>query len=206
MEIDLNKTYDILCEDQDRVLSSKDKPVRQNKFRTRPQGILIQDTYNNPFFPISRPKIDTSKLDLHEVFKKYREFYAQKSGPFLPWHYCVEMIDDRYYIFNTRPTDMRFPLSNTEVSQMEISDRFDDMTKMFFKDNIFDIREALHICIIGNSKLDVYTIRLYNMLATTCIIPFVRYHKIPNGMYQRIFPLNLGRRFNLDMITKFIRS
>jgi len=82
MLINYKKTYELL---EERVISAKDASSIHNKFTTKPQGILIQDSYNNPFFPIKpEPKIDTSKLNLSIVFKRYRELYSQTKSVFLP--------------------------------------------------------------------------------------------------------------------------
>jgi hypothetical protein len=70
------------------------------------------------------------------------------------------------------------------------------------QDKIFDISEAIHICIIGDSNVDIYTKKIYELIGRTCIVPYVRYFKIPQGVFQRLFPLNIGRKFNIDYISK----
>jgi len=76
MLISLENTYTLLTEDVDnintlivnnlgRVDASKDHPSISNKFKPRPLGILIEDSYNNPFFPIRpMPRVDSAKIDL----------------------------------------------------------------------------------------------------------------------------------------------
>ena len=80
MLININETYELITEKK-RVNSSKDNASISNKFTIKPQGILIQDSYNNPFFPIRpRPRIDTAKFDLLEVVKKYENTSCSKDN------------------------------------------------------------------------------------------------------------------------------
>jgi hypothetical protein len=151
-----------------------------------------------------RPRLDTSKMDLIELFKRVRENYGRFSMDFLPWHYVVEFIGNRYYVFNTRPVDLRYPLTNNEVEKFkERKKSWDGITKMFMQDKIFDISEAIHICVVGDSSADIYTKKIYEIIGRTCIVPFVRYFKIPQGVFQRLFPLNMGKKFNIDYIAKY---
>lgn len=172
----------------------------KDKFTYNPKGILIQDTYNNPFFPINpMPTMDTSKLNIKEVYQRFFELYNQKKSIFLPWHYCVEFIDDKYYIFNTRPINLKFPLNNNNINR---NDNWNINTEMFFDDNIFDISDAIHICIIGNTKIDVYTKSCYELIGKICIKPMMTYFKLP-GVFQRVFFLNIGKRFNATYLERF---
>jgi hypothetical protein len=199
-------THNLLQElTNERLDITKDAASISNKFTTRPQGFIIQDSYNNPFLPIRpRPRVDTSKMDLIHLFKRTRELYGKFSMSLLPWHYVVEFIGDRYYVFNTRPVDLRFPLTTNEVLKFEKrKESWDEVTNLFMSDKIFDISEAIHICIIGDSNLDIYTKKIYELIGRSCIVPFVRYFKIPRGLFQRIFPLNIGSKFNIDYISKF---
>ena len=208
MLIELNETYNMI--EETRVLSSRDIVNTQNRFINRPQGILLQDSYNNPFFPIRpAPRIDTSRLDLTEVYQRYRELYSETESMFLPWHYCLEMVGDRFYAFNTRPIDMRFPINTQEaLSNKEENDwiEWNAETNTFFDEELYDIRDAIHICLIGNSDIDLYTINMYTIIGQMCITPLLRQHKLPGGLYQRVFPLNMGRRFKFMNISRFIRK
>lgn len=207
MLVNCDSTYKILNEAvSDRLDITKDAASIANKFTTKPQGFIIQDTYNNPFLPVRpRPRVDTSKMDLIEVFKRVRENYGKFATVFLPWHYVCEMVGNRYYVFNTRPIDLRFPLTNKVIERKDNKDNWDRVTKMFMQDKIFDVSEAIHICIVGDTNLDVYTKKAYELIGRSCITPFLRYFKLPGGLFQRTFPLNIGKRFNLDLVTKFIK-
>jgi len=199
-------TYRILNEAfPERLDITKDAASIANKFTTKPQGFLIQDTYNNPFLPVRpRPRVDTSKMDLIEVYKRVRENYGKFASIFLPWHYICEFVGNRYYIFNTRPIDVKFPLTNKQLSKLDDTE-WDDLTKLFFKEKIFDISEGIHICIIGDTSLDIYTKKTYEAIGRMCMAPFMRYFKLPRGLFQRTFPLNVGKKFNLDYLTKFVK-
>ena len=215
MLIDYNQTLNILTEDVDnidtlivnhlgRVSAANDHPSISNKFKPKPLGIIISDSYNNPFFPIRpMPRIDSSKIDLILIYKRFRELYSQFEVTLLPWHFVIEFIKDRYYVFNTRPIDMFFPVNNQDV--MNRQDLWDDVTKTFMKNYIFDIKEAIHILVVGDSNIDVYTKKFYEILGRMCIVPCIRYFKIANIDYETIVPLNMGRKFNLSLTTKFVR-
>ncbi len=200
-------TYKLLTEE--RVLIAKDNTSLQNKFNTKAQGIIITDSYNNPFFPITpRPKIDTSNLDLLEVFRRYKELYGQMKSLFLPWHFCVELVEDRYIVFNTRPLDLKFPINTYQAlkNKETLNISWDKITENFFKNKIFDIQDAIHVCLVGNSNIDIYTNKVYNLIGSTCIMPILRQNKLPGGLYQRVFDMNLGIRFNMNAIKKFIKK
>jgi hypothetical protein len=187
-----------------RTQPSKDHPSISNKFKPRPLGILIQDSYNNPFFPIRPlPRIDTSKLDMLLIYKRFRELYSQFEVTLLPWHFVIEFVQDHYFVFNTRPLDMFFPISSEEVLNRQ--ELWDDVTKTFMTNKLFDIKEALHVLVIGDSNLDIYTLKFYELLGRMCIVPFVRYFKIMRTEYKSIVPLNMGRKFNFNLVSKFIK-
>lgn len=206
MNVNVEDTYKILNEaTNERLDITRDAASISNKFTMKPQGFLIQDSYNNPFLPVRpRPRLDTSKMDLIHLFKRVRENYGRFSMDFLPWHYVVEFIGNRYYVFNTRPIDLKYPLTTNEVLTFEKrKETWDEITNLFMTDKIFDISEAIHICIIGDSNSDIYTKKIYELIGRSCIVPFVRYFKIPQGVFQRTFPLNIGNKFNIDYISKF---
>ena len=215
MLIDFDSTSSLLTEDINNIDSTivntlgrinvgKDFQSISNKFKPRPLGILIEDSFNNPFFPIRPvPRIDASKIDLFLIYKRFRELYSQFEVTLLPWHFVIEFIEDRYYVFNTRPIDMFFPLSNDEVLNRQ--DLWNDTTKTFIKNHRFDIKEAIHILVIGDSNIDVYTRKFYELLGRFCIVPFIRYFKIMNVDYEYIVPLNMGKKFKLEITTKFVK-
>ncbi|MFW6219393.1 MAG: hypothetical protein ACOC33_00865 [bacterium] len=193
-------------EEKVKITHTMDSKSTSNKFRTRPQGVIIQDTYNNFIMPIRpNPRIDTSKFDLLEVIKTYRTLYTQFNPILLPWHYCVEMVQDKYFVFNTRPIDMQYPLDSNTVLKYANAGRWDKETHDFFDRNIVDVSQCLHICLVGDTNLDVYPNKLYTLLGRLCMGPIFGYLKIIRGSTQNVFPLNIGKRFNTSILNKFAR-
>jgi hypothetical protein len=175
----------------------------------RPQGVVICDTINNPFFPIDAPSIDSSKFNLPDIKSKYQTFYTTLPVDFLPWHYVVEILNGKYYFFQTRPLDMRFPLNNIECKDLLNANssilNTTPSTDMFFKNQPFDIGQAIHVCILGDTNLDVYIDSLYEMIGRMCIGPILRYFKLPSSINLRVINLNLGKKFlfeKLELYTK----
>jgi hypothetical protein len=127
---------------------------------------------------------------------------------YLPWHFCVELVNDRYFVFNTRPLDMKFPIDTYKaLKQKEIYNiSWNNETENFFKNKLFDIENAVHVCLVGNTDIDIYTTKIYKLIGTTCILPIIRQNKLLGGLNQRVFGLNLGRRVNLNSIIKFVKS
>jgi len=207
MLIQLDHTYQIL--EENRVLSSKDLVTTNNRILNKPHSLLIQDSYNNPFFPIRpKPRIDTSQLDILEIYRRYRELYSQQTTTFLPWHYCIELVENRYMVFNTRPVDLRFPINNNEAlnNKKIYNIDWDEETTKYFNNNNFDIAESIHILIVGDSNLDVYTLSTYKLIGQLCITPILRRYKLPGELYARVFPLNMGTKFKFFQLSKFTRK
>lgn len=217
----LEETYKYIVEEEneDRTISREidrlskqqlDDATIQNAFTNRPQGVLVQDSYNNPFYPIyPTPKIDSYKPDILELYKKFRELYSNKKSVYLPWHYVIEMVDKRYIIMNTRPTHLKFPITTTDfLSSIEnkekINENFNDPTQLFLKEKPFDISEAIHVCILGDSYTDVYMNRMYKTLVETCIQPVRRYHRI-KGLFNSIYVLNVSTRFDSNKILNYLK-
>lgn len=93
--ISLKETYDIIGESHIleenfidnslKVIDNSEKSVRSNYFRTKPQGILLEDSYNNFCFPVQKiPRLDTNKCDLITLVQKFRELYLSFKSDYLP--------------------------------------------------------------------------------------------------------------------------
>jgi len=186
------------------ITTNKDTQNKLNKI-VKPKGIIIQDTWNNFVFPIRpTPRIDTSKFETYEVIKRFRMTYTDFPSLFLPWHFVVEMIGDRYYIIQMRPIDTKFPMSNEEV--LKTKHYFDsDEVKDFFEKPIYDVSEMLHICLIGDSVTDVYSQKVYKQIGRTCVAPYFRNMFITGSYESRIFNFNLGKKFRFNNIIRFGR-
>ena len=199
MFVNLNDTFELL-EDQ-RIDPLKDKASKNNRITGYPKGILIEDTYNNPFFPIQPiPKIDNGNFSLKLIYSRFLELYSKEKSQYLPWHYTIGLMKTDYYIFNTRPIDLKFPKTTYETKE---ENNWDGITKLFFKDKIFNIEDAIHICIIGDTNSDVYTKTTYKLIGESCISPMLNYFKL-GKLYSGIFGLNLGARFNMSVLEHYI--
>lgn len=209
--ISLEDTYNnYLNEDIDlKIDETRDRSVRKNYFLTKPQGIIIQDSFNNFAFPVQPyPRVDTNKLDLPILSKRFYELYLQFQNGVLPWHYVIEMIGHKYYVFNTRPITMRYPLTHKELIEREENLPFgitwNEDTKEFIEHRRFNIEEAIHVCVLGDSSLDVYPKTFYKTLGQFCIRPFIHWFKLPHASKTRTFALNMGIKFNPDYLFKFL--
>lgn len=202
----LRRRHDNPDSDGIRIHTSTDRVSNVNIFKTRPQGIIIQDTYNNFAMPIRpKPRIDTAKFDLLEVMLRYREKYTDFNPMLLPWHFCVELVQDRYFIMNTRPISFKYPLTNQTIRENIDPNLWTDETQVFFDENILDVSESIHICLVGDSTLDVYPNKLYNLLGRVCINPLFGHLRVIRASSQNIFSLNMGQRFNTSMLVRFAR-
>lgn len=206
----LNKRPDILSADFKKPDSGKllasDTNSNVNKIVTRPQGIIICDTINNPIFPIPYPLIDDSKFNLPFIKRQYVNIYTLMSVDFLPWHYVIEMIDGKYYAFQTRPIDMKYPVTSLLASQLIESNNMNlnDSAKKYFKDLPFDLSDAIHVCILGDTKKDVYIERLYELIGRLCSGPFLRYFRMPSKVNQRVINFNLGSKFIFNKLDQYL--
>lgn len=190
-------------------LASTDTPNNVNKIKVRPKGILISDTYNHPIFPIPLPRIDTSGFDLSDIKKRYEAYYTKLPVDFLPWHYVVEVIEGDYYFFSTRPIDMKFPISTNEAEQLIESNKgFVELNKSaedFFKNKPFDLQDAIHVAILGDSNKDIYVRKIYEVLARLCAGPYLRYFRLPAKIGQRVIDFNLGNKFHINQLDMYLR-
>lgn len=188
-----------------RLRGDTDYPNKANKI-VRPQGIIIEDTWNNCVFPIQpHPQIDTSRFDLHIVMKRFRELYLNFPSDFLPWHYVVEMIGPRYYIFQTRPLDAKYPLTNQEILDATHSFK-DETTIKFFEDKIYQINNMIHICLIGDSNVDIYPDKLYRLIGRTCVRPMYWDSRIKGGIESTLIGLNIGKKFSTAKLIRGARK
>jgi hypothetical protein len=187
------------------------KSVPRNRFRTRIQGFVIQDTINNPLFPISRPILDKGQGYLGKIFKQYMAKYQkQYETNTLPWHYVIEFNRHHgfYVVHNTRPINLKFPYNTDEINKsietngIEINDK----TKEFLGKENLDPQEMIHVCIVGDSGLDVYTRDLYDKIGTYIIGPLSKIHKIAPILDTGIFFLNTGKKLKPNLLKTHIKK
>lgn len=213
---DIKKTYslinnsNIIEENELKIKDNTEKSIRSNYFTTKPQGIIIEDSYNNFLWPIRPvPRLDTNKCDFITLTKRFRELYLSFKSDFLPWHYVIELIGDKYCVFNTRPINIRFPKKHDDIlinKEKYNYEMWDDETKKFINEKKFLIEEFIHICILGDTKKDVYPKNFYRVCASTCIKPFTYYFKLPQTINSRSFFFNIGSKINRDYLFKFAYS
>jgi hypothetical protein len=184
-----------------------DLPSRPNRV-LKTKGIIITDSYNNPFFPIKIPRIDTSKVDLLQLITSFKESYGNIKLNFLPWHFVIEFIKTGYFIFNTRPIDQKFPLTTNDCKILisKNSIHINEKSKDFFNIQPFELQNAVHILIIGDSNTDVYTKQIYTMLAYNCISPILRQWGYSKDLWNKVWFLNIGKKFNMTFMEHCIKS
>jgi hypothetical protein len=211
---DLTSTVNLLQEQDSsgnyaNILGKSDKVSTANRFNNlKPSGIIISDTFNDPLFPIPEPKVDTSKFDLVKVLRQFKDYYGKFNLDFSIWHYIIDFIDNKYYAFNMRPIDMIYPITNGKAKEIIKNNNanLNDESKKFFKEQPFDLSQAIHIKIIGDSLRDVYTKNLYQLLGRICIAPILRMFKLPMMYGQKTISLNMGYKFDTSALDKYIRG
>lgn len=157
--------------------------VRENNFLRqfviqKPEGWLIFDSYNNPWFPLNVREIDTADFDLKTIRKYFHFDYGGKPNDlFLPWHYTIEIVNETPYIINTRPFN--------------------------YQNIIPEYEKHLSVMIIGDSNKDIYNDNYYKCLSTI-INPF----RFLNGFYllnqRKDFTFKTGKNFDKDRLFKWI--
>jgi len=149
--------------------------INPNPFR----GVIIEDSYNNLVFPLKRPQIDRNNIDFPEFLDQFKTFYDNRKQ--LPWHYVIEFFENDYIIYNTLPVNMKYPISY----QFETNVNFSDY---------------IHILIIGDTNVDVYTKQLYKKIAKFIITPMSKIHRFDRENY---ILANIGKKFNPNLIKQF---
>lgn len=152
-----------------KVEETRDRPSHKNYLVNKPKGIIIQDSYNNFAYPVRPlPRIDSNKIEFPLLTQRFRELYLQFQNNMLPWHFVIEMIKNRYFVYNTRPILMRYPLTHKELlereEQLPFGVTWDEETKKFIESKKILVEDCIHVCILGDSTLDVYPKNFYKIL------------------------------------------
>jgi len=209
---DILESYSLIFEDSDSIpgdiratLKGNSKIISGNRFRSKIEGFIIEDSVNNVTFPLDFPVLDTSKIMLGEVYKRFKNFYVNGQDVVLPWHYVVEFYGHDYTVHATRPISHRFPISKVDaIRLMKERDQeyMDSETEEFMihRDNL-DMREMVHILVIGDSTIDVYTTDIYRKIGQFIAGPLSRQNKI-SAMGNMHF-LNMGHKFNKAAVLPF---
>jgi len=151
-----------------------------NIFKRRPDGIIIMDTYNNPFYPIKIIEYDTIKFEMSKIKKELNLVHnISQSLLFLPWHFHIELCDMDYNVVSTRPLMYKNALSKE------------------YSNNII-------IMISGNSNKDLYPNLLYKSIAHL-IINSLNYQPSWKFKSDDITLMNLGSKFRKNNLIKELR-
>lgn len=197
---------------QDRIVQYRSKLAASSNFnnkeyfKSKPYGIIITDSYNNIAFPFDEPKIDNGRrLSLPLIIKQYIAKYSKNNQMgLLPWHYVIEFYNRDYFIFNTRPINLRYPLNSEQVKTLNIK-YIDDKVIDFLNRKNRDVSQYIHIMIIGDSNTDVYTNVLYRKIAKIIIHPMYKLYKFSPKLNQGIFTLNIGKKFYSKLLGNYAR-
>jgi len=175
------------------------------RFNTKPLAIVIEDSFNNLAFPMKQPVLDNNKQNLSLIYKQYiSQYYQNTQTSILPWHYVLEFIDNDYIIYNTRPIDLNYPYTTFEVKSLN-NLIINNNTTDVLNSNL-ELKETIHVLIIGDSNRDVYTKQLYNKIYYYVVKPICKVNKIIPMMYNTVIPLNLGSRFLDNVLYNTFKS
>jgi len=150
---------------------------RTELIKSRPKGWLIMDSWNNTSFPMDIFSIDTMKFNTD----KLNTYFHQKYGGsvrdlFMPWHYVVELVNNKPIVIQTRP--------------------------LMYRSNIPGFKDHYTIMIIGDGNQDIYTGQFYQQISHMIINPakYMIGMRIPNS--KENFTLQTGKNFDLNKILK----
>jgi hypothetical protein len=180
-----------------------------NRFRTRPSAIVIEDSFNNIAFPMPLPIIDTKKYDLPKVIEQYTAMYSQdnffSSTQTLPWHFTIELVGRQYIIYNTRPLDLRYPLTIEQLKELAKDKKILNEYTENILNSAINTQGMIFILVLGNSNFDVFAKQFYQKLGQFIIGPIARANKFAPTMYNNIIPLNMGKRFLTNILVNYVR-
>lgn len=180
----------------------------KNRIRSKIQGFVIQDTVNNPIFPLPFPPIDRGKGYSSKIFKQYiAKYQKQYETNTLPWHFLIEFSQYGYNVFNTRPVNLHFPYKTKQVKEIVdmnnvslINKRTEDLLN-----SGKELQEMIHIIIVGNSEMDVYTKDIYRKIGNTIIAPIAKQYKVTPLVDEGTFFLNVGQKFKPNVLKNYIK-
>jgi hypothetical protein len=143
----------------------------------RPHGWLIMDSWNNKVFPMDIFSVDTMKFNTEKLATWFHQKYGgSQRDLFLPWHWVIEMVNQKPYVVQTRPP--------------------------MYKSNIPGFKNHFTIMIVGDGNQDIYPGLFYKQLAHMIINPwkFIPSVRMPNS--KENFTFWTGENFNKDYLFK----
>lgn len=161
-------------------LAAEQSFVKVATFVSKPEGILIFDSYNNDWFPMKIVQIDKNDFSLRVMKDEFHMLYGGNSITelFLPHHYNVEMIGKGYYPLVTRP--------------------------ITYKSLIPGYENYITICITGDTHTDIYSPEVYKVIANLLIAPlhhFGTWHLTEDTIKYH----NLGDGFKIHQLQKNLK-
>lgn len=172
--------------------------LRINKYH----GIIISDTFNNPVFPIDIPKFDESSFYYSEYMIKFIKNYSKKDVNILPWHFFIEYVNDKYMIYVTRPYNYMFPFSSLECIDYINENKLNSDTSIFKE---LEMRDYIHVIILGDSTSDVYTSDIYYKIGNFIISAYKRMFYSPHlKLNDGLHLMSVGSFFNPGMLIKYM--
>lgn len=201
MLIELNTVYEALGVG----LISQEVQNQVNRFPGRPSGIIIEDTVNNLAMPIPRPILDDNKLNIKLIYQQYTALYSGDTNNYsniLPWHYIIEFYDRDYIIYATRPLDLSYVYTTKQTKELAEQNNvtiLNDYTETVLNSST-EVKNFIHVLIVGNSNLDVYNKKLYMKIDEYIIGPISRQSKFAPTIKVNVIPLNMGKHFLLALL------
>ena len=156
---------------------SENRFKQTSMMKTRPQGWLVMDSWNNESFPMDIFSIDTMKFNTKRLSDDFHQRYGgSKRDLFLPWHYVVELVDSKPFVIQTRP--------------------------IMYKSGIPGFKKHLTIMLIGDGNQDIYSGLLYKMIAHTIINPMKHLPSVRAPNSKENFTFQTGKNFDRDKLLR----
>lgn len=145
----------------------------------RPKGWLIMDSYNNQYFPLDIFQYDTMKFNTSRLQLEFHKKYGGSVRDlFLPWHYTIEIVDEKPFVVQTRP--------------------------ILYKSGIPGYEKHISVMLIGDSSKDIYPGKYYKMLAHNIINPYKVMPGVKMQNSKESFTFWTKENFNQDNLFKEI--
>lgn len=141
-----------------------------NVFNGVAKGFVIMDTKNNPTYPLNDVLLDKSRFDSEKTLLEYRRVYGVSPKEiYMPWHFQIELVARNYVIQTTRPYN--------------------------YKSRLPKYKDYICICLVGDSKNDVYLPEIYNKIANMCIKPYTqaKINKVPLNIIYNVDNTNFSK-------------
>jgi hypothetical protein len=150
---------------------------KTNNLTHAPKGIVIFDSYNNPFYPMELINLDSAKFTFNDIKMELKRKNWQ--GYFTPWHYWIELVGTDYIAIQSRPITYKTPLPGYE--------------------------DYIAICIAGNTKNDIYMQNIYKCITDIVINQFHYIRCWAINAADHTVLLNLGKNFEGTQLEKMFK-